>query len=97
MSLHIWTSDPNQAVFDVADPDRHGKVIKAGVEVSEVRFDDGPVRNVVNDHLRAVEPTEVELAKPVRPVEEPPVHVAVRQGQEAWQRLRSHSTWRDWK
>jgi hypothetical protein len=97
MSLNIRTSDQNQAiVFDVADPDRHGKVINAGVEVSEVRFEDGAVRNVINDHLRTVESAEVELDNPVPPTE-PPVHVAVRQGQEAWQRLRSYSTWHDWK
>jgi hypothetical protein len=43
MSLNIWTADPNQAVFDAADPNRHGKVIKADAEVSQVRFDDGAV------------------------------------------------------
>ena len=31
-------------VFDVADPARHGKIIKTGPEVSEVRFDDGAER-----------------------------------------------------
>jgi hypothetical protein len=95
MSLNIRTPDPNQAVFDVADPDRHGKVINRGPEVSAVRFDDGAERNIPNNHLRSVELTEVELAKPVS-LSEPPVHAAVRQGQEAWQRLRSHSTWHDW-
>jgi hypothetical protein len=30
-------------VFDVADPDRHGKIINAGPEVTEVKFDDGAV------------------------------------------------------
>jgi hypothetical protein len=87
---------PGCKVFDVSDSARRGKVITAGVEVSEVRFDDGAERNVPNAHLRAVEPTEVELDNPVPP-SEPPVHAAVRQGQEAWQRLRSHSTWEDWK
>jgi hypothetical protein len=98
MPLNIQTSGARQAkVYDVADPDRHGVVVKAGPEVSEVRFlNDGVVRNIGNNHLRAVEPTEVELDNPVPP-SEPPVHAAVRQGQEAWQRLRSHSTWEDWK
>jgi hypothetical protein len=103
MSLNIRTPDPNQAkVFDAANPDRHGKVIKAGAEVSEVRFDDGAERIVPNVHLRAIETaipaagTKVELDNPVPPAESP-VHVTVRQGQEAWQRLRSHSTWEDWK
>jgi hypothetical protein len=97
MSLNIRTPDPNQAkVFDATDPDRHGRVIKAGAEVSEVRFDDGAERNIPNVHLRRVEATKVELDNPALPIE-PPVHAAVRQGQEAWQRLRSHSTWEDWK
>ena len=41
-------------VYDVADPHRHGTIIKAGPEVSEVRFDDGPERNIANAHLRPV-------------------------------------------
>jgi hypothetical protein len=98
MSLNIRPPDPNQAkVFDIANPDRVGVIVEAGAEVSEVRFlDDGAVRNIANDHLRTVESTEVELDNPV-PSAEPPVHAAVRQGQEAWQRLRSCSTWHDWK
>jgi len=87
----------NQAkVFDVADPDRHGKVISAGPEQSEVRFDDGVSRIVSNAHLCSVETAKVELDNPVL-LAELAVHAAVRQGQEAWQRLRSHSTWNDWK
>jgi hypothetical protein len=97
MSLNIQTPDPNQAlVFDVADPDRHGVVVKAGSEVSEVRYDDGAVRHVANDRLRTVEAVEVELDNPTLAAE-PPVPVVVRQGQEAWQRLSRHSTWEDWK
>ena len=98
MSLNIRPPDPNQAkVFDIANPDRVGVTVEAGAEVSEVRFlDDGAVRNIANDHLRTVESTEVELDNPV-PSAEPPVHAAVRQGQEAWQRRRSYSTWHDWK
>jgi len=81
-------------VFDVADPDRHGKVIKVGDEVSEVRFEDGAERNVPNDHLRPVEPpTETDgLDNPTHNLEA----VAVRDGQQAWVRLRDNSTWDDW-
>ena len=97
LSLNIEPSNRNQGkVFDVADPGRVGKIINRGPEVSEVRFDDGAERNIPNDHLRSVETAKVELDNPVLSAE-PPVHVAVRQGQEAWQRLRSHSTWEDWK
>jgi hypothetical protein len=56
MSLNIRTPDPNQAkVFDVADPDRHGKIIARGPQVSQVKFNDGVVRVVSNVHLRQVE------------------------------------------
>ena len=97
LSLNIEPSNRNQGkVFDVADPGRVGKIINRGPEVSEVRFDDGAERNIPNDHLRSVETAKVELDNPVLAAE-PPVPVAVRQGQEAWQRLRSHSTWEDWK
>jgi hypothetical protein len=95
-SLNIRTPAPKQEVFDIADPDRLGKIISAGPEVTAVRYDDGEERNVPNVHLRTIKTAEVELDNPVPP-SEPPVHVAVRQGQEAWQRLRSHSTWEDWK
>jgi hypothetical protein len=83
-------------VFDVADPNRHGKVVSAGSQQSEVRFDGDVSRIVSNEHLRSVETAKVELDNPVSP-SEPSVHAAVRQGQEAWQRLRNHSTWHDWK
>jgi hypothetical protein len=83
MSLHIRTPDQEQAkVFDVLDPDRHGKVIKAGAEVSEVRFDDGAERYVPNDRLsRTTDPDQTTL----------------RRGQEAWHRLKKGSTFEDWK
>jgi hypothetical protein len=45
----------------------------------------------------AANSAEVELAKPVRPADDPLVPAAVHQGQEAWKRLREHSTWEDWK
>jgi hypothetical protein len=94
MSLvDIRAPNPNQAVFDVADPDRHGKIIRAGEQQSEVRFDDGAERVIPNDHLRQIETSKVELDNPVLPA----VPDAVRQGQEAWERLRKHSTWEDWK
>jgi len=94
---NIITAPAGQAtrVFDVADPARLGKVIKAGPEISEVRFEDGAERNIPNVPLHPVETAEVELDNPARPAE--PVHTVVLQGQEAWQRLRSHSTWEDWK
>ena len=87
---------PGCKVYVVGDPNRHGKIIRSGPQVSEIRYEDGIDRNIPNDHLRTIEPTEVELDNPVPP-SEPPVQVTVRQGQEAWQRLRSHSTWEDWK
>ncbi|MGB6286779.1 MAG: hypothetical protein WBG18_20575 [Xanthobacteraceae bacterium] len=93
MSLNIRTPDPKQAVFDIADPDRHGKIIRAGEQQSEVRFDDGAERVVPNAHLCPVEASKVELDNPVLPA----APDTVRQGQEAWERLRSHSTWEDWK
>ena len=42
------------AVFDLSDPDRLGKIIIAGPQQSEVKFDDGAVRIVPNVHLGAV-------------------------------------------
>jgi hypothetical protein len=95
MSLNIRTSDARQAkVYDLSDPDRHGVIVKAGSEVSEVRYDDGALRNVVNDHLRSVEPTTEadELAEPTHTCEP-----EVTAGQHAWARLRNNSTWEDWK
>jgi hypothetical protein len=82
-------------VFDVADPDRHGKIINAGPEVSEVRFDDGGVRCVGNQFLRTVEVPAAadELDSPTHQ----PEAAAIHDGQQAWARLRDHSTWQDWK
>jgi hypothetical protein len=83
-------------VADVSNPDRRGKIIKAGSEVSEVRFDDDIERNIPNNFLRAIEgPVDDELARPTD-LTEAPDH-AVRQGQAAWHRLRLNSTWDDWK
>jgi hypothetical protein len=92
MSLNIRTPDSNQ-VFDVADPDRHGQVIKTGAEVSEVRFDDGAERNVPNAHLRPVGASiDDELTRSTHPEE-----AVLHRGREAWNRLRTNSTWEDWK
>jgi hypothetical protein len=97
-------------VYDVADPDYRRKIIRAGAEVSEVRYDDGAERNVSDAHLRAAErnvsdahlraaegPIETdneELAKPTHPSTRE--DTTVRHGQEAWCRLRANSTWADW-
>jgi hypothetical protein len=55
MEMTPLTSMPaGSAVFDVAEPDRHGKVISAGPQQSEVRFDDGVSRIVSNAHLHPV-------------------------------------------
>jgi len=37
--------------------ERRGFVVQAGPEVSEVRFDDGSVRNIPNDQLQTIKPT----------------------------------------
>ena len=80
-------------VYDLADPHRHGTIIKAGPEVSEVRFDDGPERNVVNAHLRPVGTSvDEELTRSTHPEE-----AVLHRGREAWNRLRTNSTWEDWK
>jgi hypothetical protein len=93
MSLNIRTPDPNQAkVFDVADPDRLGKLINRGPEVSEVRFDDGAVRNVVNDHLCTVTVDDNRLSRTTNHDQ-----LVITLGQAAWHRLRKGSTFEDWK
>jgi hypothetical protein len=97
MSLDIRTSHSIQAkVFDVADPDRHGVVVKAGPELSEVRWDDGAERIISNVWLRAVE--TVDTKKPADGLcqhnPSPSVSEVVRLGQEAMQRKRR--AWVDW-
>jgi hypothetical protein len=79
-------------VFDIADPARLGKVIKAGAEVSEVRFDDDVARLVPNVHLRTVPAPSYRLAKPTENTEED----IIQRGQAAWDRLRGNSTFADW-
>ena len=76
------------AVFDIADPDRHGKVISAGPQQSEVRFDDGVSRIVSNVHLHPVTNDGLSQHNPS------PVSDVVRLGQEAMARKRRG--WEDW-
>ena len=71
-------------VFDVANPDRHGKILQAGPEVSEVRFDDGAQRYVGNVHLRTVEVVAAGLSQ----LNPSPISEIVRLGQEAMARKR---------
>ena len=84
-------------VFDDADPGRIGKIINRGPEVSEVRFDDGATRNVVNGHLRTVD-VETETKTPADGLSQrnpsPPVSEVVRLGQEAM--ARKCRGWDDW-
>lgn len=42
-------------VYDVVAPGRHGKVIRPGEQVSEVRWDDGVVQYVTNEYLGVLE------------------------------------------
>jgi hypothetical protein len=88
---HISVEAPLR-VYDVTDPGHYGTIIKAGPEVSEVRFDDGPERNIPNSHLRPVESVDEELTRSTHPEE-----AVLDRGREAWNRLRTNSTWEDWK
>jgi hypothetical protein len=76
-------------VYDTTDPDRRGKIIRAGIEVSEVRFDDDAERNVPNVHLCTVQ-------TPIGDRLDNPTEEVIRQGQAAWNRLRGNSTFVDW-
>ena len=89
MSLDIQppVTDQGGKVFDIADPDLHGKLLKAGPEVSEVRFDDGAQRYVTNVHLRVVDDGLSQLNPSA-------VSEIVRLGQEAMARKRR--AWDDW-
>jgi hypothetical protein len=93
MPLNIRPSAADQGkVFDVADPDLHGKILQAGPEVSEVAFDNGAVRNIGNAHLRPVETTKAE--DELCQHNPSPVSEIVRLGQEAMARKRR--AWADW-
>jgi hypothetical protein len=110
MALDIRVRAVDQGrVFDVDDPDRHGKIIKEGEEQSEVRFDDGAERVVPNAHLRQVGATfvntildalpgaktdELTQVNSSNPTSEDTV---IHRGKEAWHRLRTHMTFEDWK
>jgi hypothetical protein len=97
MALSTQHIEFNQGirVFDVADPQLCGKVIGAGSEQCEVRFDDGAVRVVVNDHLRPVE-LSTSNNKPDDGFSQlnPSPSNVVRLGQEAMARKRRG--WDDW-
>jgi hypothetical protein len=100
MALNIDKAVPVQAplavgslVYDKADPSRHGKVIRSGPEVSEVRYDDGADRNIPNVHLRGVDaPVGDDGLSQHNP--SPLVSEVVRLGQEAMARKRR--VWEDW-
>jgi hypothetical protein len=90
--LNILTPAADQGeVFDVSDPGQHGKLVKAGPEQSEVKFDSG-VRIIANAHLRPVEaPPSVadDRLSQLNPSSD-----VVRRGQEAMERKRR--AWEDW-
>jgi hypothetical protein len=91
MSLNTQSRADDQgggSVFDIADPDRRGKIISAGPQQSEVRFDDGVSRIVSNVHLHPVVDDGLSQLKPS------PVSDVVRLGQEAMARKRR--AWEDW-
>jgi hypothetical protein len=90
VDIRSAVADQANRVFDIADPDQFGKIVRAGSEVSEVRFDDGAERNVPNDHLRAVEAVDDGLSQP----NPSPVSEIIRLGQEAMARKRR--AWDDW-
>jgi hypothetical protein len=93
MSLDIRPAAADQGgkVFDIADPNRVGKIIATGSEQSEVRFDDGVSRIVSNVHLRAVEVIADGLCRH----NPSSISEVVRLGQEAMQRKRR--SWDDWQ
>jgi hypothetical protein len=95
LATHV-TMAIGAAVFDACDPDRHGKIIRTGSEVSEVRFDDGAELNVPNVHLRSVEALSVVDADQLSGTTDP-AQATLRRGQEAWHRLKKGSTFEDWK
>jgi hypothetical protein len=82
-----------QRVYDIADPDRYGKIIRAGEQQSEVRFDDGAERVISNTHLCPVEAPAV-AADGLRQLNPSAVSEVVRLGQEAM--LRKRRSWDDW-
>jgi hypothetical protein len=90
-----WNSfKPQTRVYDVADPDRRGTIIKAGPEVSAVRLDDGQERNIPNVHLHALEAPPAADHDGLSQHNPSPVSDVVRLGQEAMARKRR--AWEDW-
>jgi hypothetical protein len=112
MSLNTQSRAADQGggrVYDTADPDRHGKIIREGEQQSEVRFDDGAERVIPKAHLRQVGATfanaildalpgaktdELTQVNSSNPTSEDTV---IHRGKEAWYRLRTHTTFEDWK
>jgi hypothetical protein len=95
MSVHSEGREPRARVYYSCE-NRYGAIMRAGPEVSEVRFDDGSERNIPNVHLDPVDtPVSDELDNPTHPDASPEI-AAIRHGQEAWCRLRAGSTWADW-
>ena len=73
-------------VYDVADPHRHGTIIKAGPE-------EWPGTQHCERYLRPVGTSvDEELTRSIHPEE-----AVLHRGREAWNRLRTNSTWEDWK
>ena len=93
MSAYVRPRDANEGqVFGISDPDRHGVIVGAEPQVSEVRFDDGAVRNIENNDLRPVEaPSGTDGLCQHNP--SPDLEI-VRLGQEAMARKRR--AWEDW-
>ena len=93
MSPHVRPPDANDGqVFDISDPDRHGVIVGAEPQVSEVRFDDGAVRNIETNDLRPIEaPSEADGLSQHNPSQ---VSEVVRLGQDAMARKRR--AWEDW-
>jgi hypothetical protein len=97
MSVHYSESRERARVYYSCE-NRYGAILRAGPEVSEVRFDNGSERNIPNVHLDPIvkAPAADELDNPTHPSDEQPETVAIRRGQEAWSRLRAGLTWSDW-
>jgi hypothetical protein len=93
MSAHVRPPDANEGqVFDISAPDRHGVIVGAEPQVSEVRFDDGAVRNIENNDLRTVEASSATAGlSQHNPLQ---VSEVVRLGQDAMARKRRG--WEDW-
>jgi hypothetical protein len=96
MSLNIRqpAADQGGKVFDISDPDRHDKILGAGPEQSEVKFDDGAVRIVPNEYLHPADVAVAVADDGFSQLNPSPVSEIVRLGQEAMARKRR--AWADW-